>query len=103
MKFVKPINTLKEYKTLAENNNSLFIIELYAPWCTRCKILEKIIMEQQLGCDIYKLDIDSDPFIDEEEFGTITALPSIWIYKKGKKQQLNNPNIDLIKNTINMF
>ena len=101
MKLVQPINTLKEYQELSQSKNSIFIIELYAPWCTRCKNLENVLMKQQLGCDIYKLDIDAEPFIDEEEFGSITALPSLWVYKKGKKHQLNNPNLDLIKNTLN--
>ncbi len=101
MEHIQPITTLKKYKELIEQKDSIFLIKLYAPWCARCKRLESMLSENHIKCDIYKLNIDADPFMDEDVFESITALPCVWIFKKGKKIQLNNPSIDMINNALN--
>jgi thioredoxin-like negative regulator of GroEL len=101
MKSMQQITTLNKYKELTEQKDGTFLIKLYAPWCSRCKKLESALGEHANKIDMYKLNIDADPFIDEDAFSSVSALPCVWIYKQGKKIQLNNPAIDVIINTLN--
>lgn len=94
------ITSLKTYNDLVNQSNDTFIIKLYAPWCSRCHKLESALLEQPPNCSMYKINIDSEPFMDEAEFEEITSLPCVWIFKQGKKIELNNANADKVRETL---
>jgi thioredoxin-like negative regulator of GroEL len=91
------ITSLKKYNDVINNKNTPVLIELYTPWCTKCKKIEQNLLEKSLNCKMYKLNIDDEPFIDEEDFHSITSLPSIWVYKQGKRFETT---IDLIETIL---
>lgn len=93
---IQPITTLEKFKELTTQNDAPFLIELYAPWCTRCKKLEAALQSAAPKCDMYKINIDAEPFIDDAAFEAITSLPCVWLYKNGKKTELKNPSVDTI-------
>jgi len=93
---IQPITSLEKFKELVERNDAAFLIELYAPWCTRCKKLESALLNSAPKCDMYKINIDAEPFIDETAFESITSLPCVWVYKAGRKTEFNNPTVDNI-------
>jgi thioredoxin-like negative regulator of GroEL len=93
---IQPITSIEKYRELVEQNDATFLIELYAPWCTKCKKLESALREAGPKCDMYKLNIDADPFIDDPAFESVSSLPCIWLYKSGKKHDIPNANVDVV-------
>lgn len=72
-------------KTIAENK--VVLIDFYAPWCKPCMRMkpevEKLEKAYQNRVKILKLDYDKNPSIAKSE--EIMALPTIIVYKGGKK------------------
>jgi thioredoxin-like negative regulator of GroEL len=97
---MEQITSLKKYSEVIKNKKNPILIELYTPWCSKCKKMEYTILESMPKCEMYKLNIDEEPFIDEKEFESISLLPCIWIYKEGKKIELENPTLDMIESII---
>ena len=69
------------------NNNSLAIIDCWAPWCGPCRMLSPIIEElaEELTSNIAfgKLNIDENARIAERF--RITAIPTVLFFKNGKR------------------
>lgn len=90
------LTTYQEYINLLEKN-TLCIIELYTPWCSKCKIWKKKLESY----NIYTLNIDDDEFIDYSEFNSILNVPQIWIINNKQIIKLTNNDIDNVINFIN--
>lgn len=93
----------QEYKKLYYSDK-VSIVELYTPWCSKCKILKsqlKAQLKSQLkDNDVYYLNIDSDEFIDQCEFTSISGVPQVWIISKEKINMICNPTIENILSSI---
>jgi hypothetical protein len=90
------LRTYQEYINLLEKD-TISIIELYTPWCSKCKIWKKKLE----SFNIYNINIDDDEFIDHLEFNSISNVPQVWIIKNKKIIKLVNNNIDEVINYIN--
>lgn len=81
--------TLKEYKeSLNKISGNNYLLDFYANWCGPCKDLGKNFnkwIEKYNNLSIIKIDIDNEEFEDIVNDNEITAIPRIFIYKKGKK------------------
>ena len=82
---IQSIKNIKEFNEIITNKSNIVIVELYTPWCSKCKKLEANIQSAKLDHIIYKINIDADPFIDDTRFEEIKSLPCIWIYKNNKR------------------
>ena len=86
-------------RVINKNKKNMIILSLYTPWCSRCKALEHALLQKKIN-NIYKIDIDAEPFIDYDLFQSINSLPCIWIYKNGSRFEMNNPSIKTIEDYI---
>ena len=60
---VKTIQSMDEFKKIIESSpNRLMVFDLYADWCSPCRILspmlEEIARENKVKADFYKIDVD---------------------------------------------
>jgi thioredoxin 1 len=58
-----------------------FIIDYFATWCGRCKMLSRILETSgdKLGVPIYKFDVDSDRTFTMEQ--NIRSVPTLKLYE----------------------
>lgn len=95
---IKDIDDLNNI--VSKNKSTAFIVELYTPWCSKCKRLEENIKTAKLNYKVYKINIDAGPFIDDAQFEKIKSLPCIWIYKNGNRTEINTDNISKINEQV---
>jgi thioredoxin 1 len=84
-----PITTLKSFeelqKVLDSSENELLVFDLYADWCTPCKILspmlEKIAQSESSRATFYKINVDANPQI-AAAFG-VEGIPFV-VFVKNK-------------------
>ncbi|MDR1403958.1 MAG: thioredoxin [Candidatus Methanoplasma sp.] len=66
-------------------NNSIAIIDCWAPWCGPCRrmtpIMEELSAELKDSAGVAKLNVDENPAISAK-FG-IRAIPTLLIFKEG--------------------
>lgn len=64
-------------------NNEIVIVDFFATWCGPCQMIAKELEKLENEYNILKIDIDEnrDYAIDKG----IEAVPTIFIYKDGKK------------------
>lgn len=81
------IKSLDEFKkVLEEKKNNTVVFKMYTPWCSKCKYLESRLRDAKLPCSIYKINIDTEPFVDDEQFEIVSDLPCVWIYHNGVRR-----------------
>ena len=89
-------------KTIADNK--IVLIDFYAPWCKPCMRMkpeiEKLETAYKKQVKILKLDYDKNPSVAKAE--EILALPTIIVYKGGKKSyyQVKELNYSELENLI---
>jgi len=82
---VKHINSHEEYKQSVASDK-LVVVDFYATWCGPCKRISPFLEEQSdkfLNVNFLKVDVDEQEAVAKEE--EITAMPTFYFYKGGKK------------------
>lgn len=78
--------SLQEYTQLSQDNEIL-LIDFYAPWCAPCQELmpriDKISKKYTNKVKVVKIDVDQNPQL-VKSLG-INSIPTLYIYKNGKK------------------
>ena len=88
------IFTDQNFKTEAEDNKGLVLVDFYAPWCGPCQLIEPIIDEiikeyKDKKIKIGKLNIDENKDITEKY--NIMTVPTFILFREGKiLEQINN-------------
>ncbi len=69
-----------------ETKSGVVVIDLYADWCSPCRVLAPIVEElegQYKSITFAKLDVDESP-VTAQEFG-VMSIPTVLILKDGKE------------------
>jgi len=83
--------TIQEYTNILQNND-IVLIDFHATWCPPCKklapIIENISKKYDGKVKVVKIDVDQNSQLTKS-LG-ITSLPTLFVYKKGKKTWSQN-------------
>jgi thioredoxin 1 len=82
----KPVEVNEENFREVLSNNSLVVMDCWAPWCAPCRMIAPIIDElakEYAGKVVFaKLNTDENPKVAAQFY--ITAIPTLLIFKDGK-------------------
>lgn len=80
------INSMDELNRQIEKSEDALILDFYADWCPNCKQLNPILDEKiskKHNIKLLRINIDQNKDIADKF--SITGIPHIFLFKKGKK------------------
>jgi thioredoxin 1 len=84
---VHQVKSLEEYKNkIKEAGEHLVVVDFFAIWCGPCKRISPFLeqlSERMTNVVFLKVDVDEAEDIAREE--GITAMPTFYLFKNGKK------------------
>ena len=85
------ININNNFKDEVINNNSLTVVDFWAPWCGPCKMFGPIfenVSNIKTGVKFCKLNVDEDNENISKEYG-VMSIPTVILFKNGKEINRN--------------
>ena len=80
---MKVINE-QEYKELVLGSKGVVVLDFFASWCGPCRMIAPELeeVEEELGINVYKMDVDECQNVPRE-YG-VMSIPTVCIFKDGK-------------------
>ena len=72
---------------LEDISDDFYLLDMYADWCGPCKAVVPVLEElgSELGCKVYKMDIDSNE--TPKRLG-VRSIPTLGVFKGGELVKL---------------
>lgn len=67
------------------NENSIVVVDFWAPWCGPCRAFGPLFEQVSNETDGFFAKVNIDEYEDFALKNGISSIPTVWVFKNGKK------------------
>ncbi|KAH9509748.1 thioredoxin trx1 [Bulinus truncatus] len=100
---MKTVATKTEFDQLISTEKNLIVVDFFATWCGPCKAIAPHLQKwsEEFEGEVLFVKIDVDENDETAEACGVTAMPTFFLYKNGKKvDEIVGANAEKLKEKI---